>query len=69
MNMENLMTRKMLTLKLSISESTLIRWEKIGMPVIRIGGIVRYDWVEVVKWIELKKFTKEYKKATKDIEY
>lgn len=49
--MTDMMTRKVLTQELGISQSTIIRWEKEGMPVIRIGGIVRYNLEQVKQWI------------------
>jgi len=57
--MNDLMTRKTLALKLDCSPRTIIRYEKKGLPVIRIGGLRRYDWAEVTKWIELNRFAKE----------
>ena len=56
---EDLLIRKGLSLKLNISIPTICRWEKKGLPVIRIGGIVRYDLAEVNKWISLNNFSKE----------
>ena len=52
--MNELMTRKTLSLKLDVSIPTIVRWEKQGLPVIRIGGIVRYDIDQVRKWINTK---------------
>lgn len=47
------MTRKTLSLALKVSIPTIIRWEKKGLPVIRIGGIVRYDLGRVMSWLTL----------------
>jgi len=56
--MENLVTRKHLQSILVVSEWTLIRYEKQGMPTIRIGlgkgknRLIRYDLEAVMRWIE-----------------
>ena len=60
--MKDLMTRRTLATNLEVSIPTIIRWEKLGLPVIRIGGIVRYDPLEVEKWITLNKFSQEVSK-------
>jgi len=55
--MENLVTRKHLQSILGVSEWTLIRYEKQGLPSLRIGRgkgsnrLVRYDLETVMKWI------------------
>ena len=56
--MENLITRKHLMSILAVSEWTILRYEKQGLPSIRIGlgkknhRLVRYDLEAVQKWIE-----------------
>jgi len=58
--MENLVTRKHLGSILNVSEWTLIRYEKQGMPSLRIGRgkgrnrLVRYDLEMVMKWVNKK---------------
>ena len=58
--MENLVTRKHLGSILNVSEWTLIRYEKQGMPSMRIGRgkgrnrLVRYDLEMVMKWVNKK---------------
>ena len=47
----DLLTRKTLAIKLSVSQPTIVRWEEQGFPVIRIGGIVRYDIDKVEAWL------------------
>lgn len=56
--MQDLMTRKELQLKLNVSKPTIERWEKLGMPVIRIGGIVRYELDKVMNFIALQETVK-----------
>ena len=59
--MNDLYTRKTLSLKLKVSTPTIIRWELKGLPVIRIGGIVRYDLEKVMFWLGNRKTEKELK--------
>ena len=49
--MIDLMTRKSLASQLGVSERTILRYEKLGMPVIKIGGLRRYDEEAVNRWI------------------
>jgi phage terminase Nu1 subunit (DNA packaging protein) len=56
--MQELITRTTLQTQLDISKSTIIRWEKLGLPVIRIGGLVRYDLAKVMNWISLNEVVK-----------
>ena len=65
---EELYTRKGLAFKLNISIPTICRWEKLGLPVIRIGGIVRYDLAEVTTWITLNNVSKMLSKNMKKLE-
>lgn len=47
--------RNELLKRLSISEPTIIRWEKKGkIPVLHIGTVVRYDYQAVLKALEIK---------------
>jgi len=57
--MNNLETRKTLSIKMHVSTRTIRRMELKGLPVIRIGGLIRYDMVEVEKWISLNRLAKE----------
>jgi phage terminase Nu1 subunit (DNA packaging protein) len=52
-------TRKTLALKLKVSQRTVERWEKLGMPVIKIGQIRRYDQGKVNEWLSLNAFSEE----------
>jgi len=56
--MNNLDTRKTLSIKMKVSTRTIRRMELKGMPVIKIGGLRRYDPVEVDKWISLTNYYK-----------
>lgn len=46
------MTKLSLALFFQVSERTIERWEKLGMPVVRIGGTVRYELVKIMNWAE-----------------
>jgi len=56
------MTRATLAIYFGVKPRTIQRWEKLGMPTIHIGGIVRYSLPEIYKWIELNDFSKEMSK-------
>ena len=45
------MTRATLAIYFGVKPRTIQRWEKLGMPTIHIGGIVRYSLPEIYKWI------------------
>lgn len=47
----NYLSIKQLQEELSICRQTIYRWMDKGLPVIRIGGLVRFDAEEVKKWI------------------
>jgi len=48
---ENLITRQHLMSILEVkSRTTILKWEKQGMPVVRIGGLKRYDIAKVMAW-------------------
>ena len=47
-----MLTRQELLGKLRTSSPTLYRFEAQGMPVMRNGKIVRYDWNDVVEWMK-----------------
>ena len=32
------------------SRTTILKWEKQGMPVVRIGGLKRYNIVKIMAW-------------------
>ena len=48
---ENLITRQHLMSILEVkSRTTILKWEKQGMPVVRIGGLKRYDIIKIMAW-------------------
>ena len=51
---EQLMTRFVIAHHFDVSERTIERWEKLGMPVYIIGKVHRYDLAKVNEWINLK---------------
>ena len=38
--------------KYQVSRATIDNWKKQGMPFIKIGRSVRFDEVEIEKWIK-----------------
>jgi excisionase family DNA binding protein len=38
--------------RLQIGRTTLWRWRKEGMPYIKYGNSVRFDWKEVSSWFK-----------------
>lgn len=53
---DEIIDRKELMKRLSLSESTVIRWEKNGrIPSMIIGGNIRYNWGKVLDVLESKK--------------
>lgn len=50
--MEDLLTIKELSEKLKISEVSIYRLVNKGMPRIKIGGSIRFQYEEVMKWIK-----------------
>lgn len=58
-----LLTRDTVAAKFGVHRNTIRNWEKLGLPVYKIGGLRRYDLVEVYKWVELKRFSQEFNKA------
>ena len=52
--MEEILTQKELCQFLKINASTAYRWRKEGMPYMGEGKRIRYDKVEVLKWLNGK---------------
>ena len=48
-----LLSRPQLAAMLGIKPGTLAAWEyrKVGLPIIKVGGLVRYDPVAVAAWL------------------
>jgi phage terminase Nu1 subunit (DNA packaging protein) len=49
---DNLLTKLSLSLYFQVSERTIERWEKLGMPVVIIGKVHRYDLAKVEQWAD-----------------
>lgn len=49
---EGLLTKKEIAKFLKVSEPTIDRWRKKGMPFIKTGKLVRFNREEVLKWFE-----------------
>lgn len=49
-NAERLLTRQELWERLQVSESTIRKLEKRGMPVVRVGSVLRFDYADVKAW-------------------
>ena len=45
------MRSKDLEQKYQVSRATIDNWKKAGMPYLKIGRSVRFDEIEVEKWI------------------
>lgn len=51
--MTALMTKKQIAHFLSVSTRTIERWQQAdGFPYRRIGGVNRYDLVDVMAWVD-----------------
>jgi len=54
-----IINRDELCKRLTLTEPTVIRWEKKGkIPCFRIGSNVRYNWPKVIEALEGKPYTK-----------
>lgn len=49
--MAGLVERKRLLAEAGVSERTILRWERAGMPCIRVGMLRLYDPVKVREWL------------------
>ena len=52
--MKELLTTEELCKMLKVSRVTIHNWRKKGLPCIKIGKTIRYDYEEVMEWIESK---------------
>lgn len=50
--MSELITTKQLGEKLNLTEQTVRRLKEKGMPFKKVGASFRYDYQEVVNWID-----------------
>lgn len=48
------MTKFTLAEFFQVSQRTIERWEKLGMPVVKIGGTVRYELNKILNWAETR---------------
>jgi len=53
--MDKLLTQKELAEYLQVTEVTLWKWRKKGMPYVKAGKSVRYDKDQVMRWLEENK--------------
>ena len=51
---EGLLTTAELCERLQVGRTTVWRWRKEGMPFIKYGNSVRFDWTEVITWLKSK---------------
>lgn len=49
--MAGLVERKRLLAEAGVSERTVLRWERAGLPCIRVGMLRLYDPVKVREWL------------------
>ncbi len=47
-----MLTRKELAERMKVSERTIDRYVKLGMPCIKVVGAVRFDLQKVTEWLE-----------------
>lgn len=52
--MEDLLTKREIAKYLKVSEPTIDRWRKEGLPSIKTNRLVRFDRAEVLRWLEDK---------------
>lgn len=55
----NILTRKELATNLGVTERTIRRWEKSGLPYLSVSRIKRYDYKAVLQWMLNKATEKE----------
>ncbi|MHA8101466.1 helix-turn-helix domain-containing protein [Aquirufa nivalisilvae] len=54
-----IITQEELSIRLSLSKATIIRWTKKGkIPSIKIGNSIRYNWISTINSLEKKSNTK-----------
>lgn len=49
--MSDILSEKQLLVKIGISHSTILRWNKNGLPSHKVGGRRLFIYSEVVEWI------------------
>ena len=53
---ENLISKKELAKKIGMSESFINKWMLLGLPYYKVGRYVRFEWNQVVRWLERRNF-------------
>lgn len=51
-NINEIIDTKELCLKLKISRQSAYNYRKMGMPYIKVIGNIRYNFNDVIKWME-----------------
>ena len=46
------LTMQELQAKYKVGRGTIDRWQKEGMPCVKIGRTIRFDGMQIEKWIE-----------------
>jgi hypothetical protein len=49
-----MITEKELLSRLQVNRGTLFKWRKEGLPHIKVGRVIRYDYSDVVRWLKLR---------------
>lgn len=47
-----MLTREEIATEFKVHVNTIDKWRKNGMPEIKIGKNVRFDLVDVIKWLK-----------------
>jgi excisionase family DNA binding protein len=50
-----LLTTVELAEKLKVSDRTIMRWMKVGLPYMRAGRTTRFDFDDVEQWMKTRK--------------
>ncbi|MDT8901833.1 helix-turn-helix transcriptional regulator [Anaeroselena agilis] len=49
--MDGYLTSDELAERLKVTRKTIDRWRKDGLPYIKVGRLVRFEWSKVESWI------------------
>jgi len=50
--MDELLTKEEVSKWLKVSQSTIDRWRKAGLPFIKTGRLTRFNQEEILKWLK-----------------